>query len=120
MKIYSKVGQTICKAGTDSDLCAAICGPFPEILWEDILCSFPVMYALLNTVYTDNIILRSVYQLSLNDEGYILGSPCYKLLSNYCFTDVWINQMFAFMVSDQLNRMGTHILNENTAFLIIY
>jgi hypothetical protein len=32
MKRYSKVGQTICKAGTDSDLCAAICGPVPEFL----------------------------------------------------------------------------------------
>jgi hypothetical protein len=33
MKRYSKVGQAICKAGTDSDLCAAICGPVPEFLW---------------------------------------------------------------------------------------
>jgi hypothetical protein len=33
MKRYSKVGQTICKAGTDSVLCAAICGPVPEFLW---------------------------------------------------------------------------------------
>jgi hypothetical protein len=32
MKRYSKVGQTICKACTDSDLCAAICGPDPEFL----------------------------------------------------------------------------------------
>jgi hypothetical protein len=32
MKRYSKVGLTICKAGTDSDLCAAICGPVPEFL----------------------------------------------------------------------------------------
>jgi hypothetical protein len=29
MKIYSEVGQTICKAGMNLDLCAAICGPVP-------------------------------------------------------------------------------------------